>query len=130
MFRRRMRTQSEWNVEISGRGESSETSLRVRSDARCRAAPCPANSAAGPLLHFAGRFLRERDGQNPLRLRAAADQLGDAIGDDARLAGARAGQHQQRPAQRAHGVELGGIQVREACERPFRDACPASQPGA
>ena len=105
-----MRTQSEWNVEISGRvGESLRDS---RSASRRDAATWFGQAAArGPLLHFAGRFLGERDGEDALRLRAAADQLGDAIGDDPRLAGARAGEHQQRPAERPHGVELRRVQI-------------------
>ena len=110
MCRRRTRTQSEWNVEISGRGGASFAGLgsafrATRPRAQLR------QQRRGPLLHFAGRLLGERDGQNALGLRAAADQLGDAIGDDARLAGARAGQHQQRPSQRAHRVELGRVQI-------------------
>ena len=80
MWRRRMRTQSEWNVEISGRSLSFLPSR-----------------AAARSLHFVGRLVGEGDGQNALGPDAVADQLGDAVGDDAGLAGARPGQHQQRP---------------------------------
>jgi hypothetical protein len=59
---------------------------------------------AGTILHLAGGFFGERDGENSVRLRAAADQLGDSIRDDACLAGAGAGQNQQRAAERPHGV--------------------------
>ena len=45
-----------------------------------------AQQRRGPLLHFAGRLVGERDGQNPRRRRAVLDQLGDAIRDHARLA--------------------------------------------
>ena len=63
-----------------------------------------------PLLHFAGGLAGERDGENALGRRAVADEVGDAVGDDPRLAGAGAGQHQQRPAQRLDGVVLGGVE--------------------
>ena len=91
-----MRTQSEWNVEISG--------LRsVRFPSR----------AVGPLLHLAGRLVGERDGQDAVGGRAMADQLGDAVGDHAGLAGAGAGQDQQRAGEGLDGVVLGGIQVHD-----------------
>ena len=47
--------------------------------------------------HLFRRFVGEGDGEDPVRLgQPLADEVGDAVGDDARLAGARAGQDQQR----------------------------------
>ena len=113
MCRRRMRTQSEWKVEISGAAARlSETRFRVSE--RCGHVWPPRDfgqQRAGPLLHFAGRFFGERDGQDPLGLDAVADQLGDAIGDDARFAGAGSGENQQRPLKRSHCIKLGRVQV-------------------
>ena len=70
-----------------------------------------AEQRRGPLLHLAGGLVGERDRQNAAGRRAVADQLGDAIRDDARLAGAGAGQHQQRPAERVHRFALRGVQI-------------------
>ena len=51
----------------------------------------------GALLHFARGLVGEGDGGDRARLVAAfTDQVGDLVGDDARLARAGAGQHQQR----------------------------------
>ena len=89
-----MRTQSEWKVDISG-----------------RCVELFAQHGGGALLHLVGRLVGEGDGQDSLGADAVADQLGDAVGDDAGLAGSRPGQHQQRPGERVDGVVLGGIQV-------------------
>ena len=67
---------------------------------------------AGPLLHLAGRFLRERDGQDPLGLRPAANQLGDAIRNNARFA--RSG---TRPAPAAAPSESSQHPVEEHSDR-------------
>ena len=75
------RTQNEWNVEISGlASERAPTSESTRS----------AISAAALLVKVTARM---ESGSTPMLL----DQVGDAIGDDARLAAARAGQDQHRP---------------------------------
>ena len=44
---------------------------------------------------------------------AGADQVGDAVGDDARLAGARAGENEQRAVDLQHGLALLGVQFVE-----------------
>ena len=62
MFRRKMRTQSEWNVEISGRGGAVFAASFLGGLRRALAF----QQRRRPLLHFGGRLLRERDGQNPL----------------------------------------------------------------
>ena len=64
--------------------------------AGCTSEPSSASTRAAHLL---GRFVGERDGEHFVRLRVAvADQIGDAAGDDARLARSGAGQNQQRSA--------------------------------
>ena len=62
MCRRRMRTHSEWNVEISG-------FLGILALAQ---------QFGRPLLHFAGGLVGERDRQNAARRGVRCDQLGDA----------------------------------------------------
>ncbi len=51
----------------------------------------------GALLHFAGGFIGEGDGQDISGVDALLDQAGHARGDDARFARAGAGQNQNRP---------------------------------
>ena len=68
-----MRTQSEWNVEISGRGVRL---LRLERLARGRDAPLPSNSAAARCCISAAAFLvnvtaRIRSGFVPLRISSA-----------------------------------------------------------
>ena len=48
---------------------------------------------------------------------AVADQIGDAAGDDARLAGPGAGEDQQRPVGVKDGVALFGIERFEELHR-------------
>ena len=48
------------------------------------------------LLHFAGGLVGERDAEDIARRDALFDHVRDAISDDARLAGARAGEDQDR----------------------------------
>ena len=61
------------------------------------AADVGAEQRLDPRAHFLGGFVRERDRQDLVRQRVAvADQVCDAAGDDARLAGAGAGEDQQR----------------------------------
>ena len=47
-------------------------------------------------LHLAGSLVGEGDGEDRRGMHALHDQVGDPAGDDARLAAARPGQHQQR----------------------------------
>ncbi len=71
-----------------------------------------------PLLHLAGGLVRERDREELVRLRTdRVDQVGDAIRQDARLPGARAGDHEQRPFRGEDGLALGGVQVGEIAVR-------------
>ena len=67
-----------------------------------------------PLAHLPRRLVRERDREDLVRLHALRrEQVRDAVGEHARLAGARAGDHEQRPFGREDGLPLGGIQVCE-----------------
>ena len=59
-----------------------------------------------PGLHFPGGLVGEGDGQDVVRGGFLGDQVGDAEGDHARLAGAGAGQDQDRPAQGFHRLAL------------------------
>jgi len=69
-----------------------------------------------PCLHLVGGLLREGQGEDLLRPRAlGGDEPGDAMGDDARLAGARAGQHEQRPVAVRDGPALRAV---EAAQEP------------
>ena len=64
---------------------------------------------AGP--HLFRRFVRERDGEDPLRVHlVASDQVGDAARDDARLARARARQDEQGALGVPDGFLLGRVQ--------------------
>ena len=62
-------------------------------------------------LHLVGRLVRKRHGQDPTGSNPVANQFGDAICHDARFAGSRARQYQQRPRKRIHGIVLGGVQI-------------------
>ena len=66
------------------------------------------------LLHLLRRLVRERDREDLVRLDAdRGEQVRDAIGEHARLARARAGDHEQRALGGQHGLPLGGVQVGE-----------------
>ena len=95
MSRRRIRTQSEWKVEISGLASDEWPSRRSTRSAI---------SAGGLVGKCDGE---NRIGRDPFFL----DQPGDAAGDDARLARAGAGQDQQRPFGGFNGGALFGIQI-------------------
>ena len=62
--------------------------------------------------HLARGLVRESEQQDVLRQDAVFEQVGDAIGERARLAAARAGDHQRRPRRRGDGGELLRIQLR------------------
>ena len=68
--------------------------------------------------HLLGGLVRERDGEHLVRLGVAvADEVGDAAGDDARLAGAGAGEDQQRPVDVQDGFALFGVEGVEELHR-------------
>ena len=63
------------------------------------------------LPHFVGGFVGERDRQNGGRRHAPrGDDMRDAVGDDAGLAAARAGQNQKRPFRMHHRFALLRVQ--------------------
>ena len=62
------------------------------------------------LQHFARGFVGEGHTQDVSGRDALPDHVGDAIGDDARLAGARAGEDQDRPVDRLYGPSLLRVQ--------------------
>ena len=67
-----------------------------------------------PLPHLGRRLVRERDREDLVRLHAVrADQVGDAMGEDARLPRAGAGDDEERPLDVEHSLALGRIQVGE-----------------
>src|SRR3954447_12879914 len=67
-----------------------------------------------PLAHLLRRLVRERDRQDLVRLDAdRGEQVRDAVGEDARLPGARSGDDEQRTLGRQHGLALGLVQVCE-----------------
>jgi hypothetical protein len=99
-FRRKIRTHREWNVEISGVGPFRRFSLP-----RSRAMARSFISRAALLVNVTARM---RSGDISL------DQVGDAIGDDARLARAGTGQDQQWTAQHGNGCALRGVEVVES----------------
>ena len=73
-----------------------------------------ADENADALLHLAGRLVGEGDGED-LRGEGAAGgkDMGDAGGEHAGLAGAGAGQHQNRAVERFHRFALLGIEAGE-----------------
>ncbi len=62
-------------------------------------------------LHLPRRLVGEGDGEDLRRPRPAEPQdMGDAGGEHARLAGAGAGEHEKRAIQRLHRLALLGVQ--------------------
>ena len=83
-----------------------------------RAEPQPfhrtAEDRADPLAHLPRRLVGEGDRQHLAGRGAAGEQqMGEAGGQHARLAGAGAGEHQQRPVERFHRFPLGLVQAGE-----------------
>ena len=70
-----------------------------------------AEQALEPRAHLPRRLVRERDREDLVRLHAAGgDQVGDAVREDARLAGAGAGDDEERPFGLHDGLTLGVVQ--------------------
>ena len=77
-----------------------------------------------PRLHFPGRFVGKGQGQNMPGLHPMVDQIGDAVGQGAGFAAARAGQNQHRPLQRFSGFSLHGIECGQIHHKPsFSSFC-------
>ena len=78
---------------------------------------CRAKKAVQPLLHFLGGLVGEGYSRYPVRGYADyLDQVGDTVRDDSGLAGAWAGDDQQRSVDSLDGLSLPGIQ-------PFKYLC-------
>src|SRR3954469_2412693 len=76
--------------------------------------PGPAEETLQAFPHLTGRLVREGDGEDLIRFRTdRVDEMGDAVGEDARLARARPGNDEQRPFRRQNRLPLSGIQVCE-----------------
>ena len=73
---------------------------------RAQPDPHPRRELGHAPLHLVGRLVGEGEGQNLRRPDAVREQVGDAVGDDAGLAAARPGEHQQRPVAVEHGLAL------------------------
>ena len=97
---RTIESPSAWNVEIA-------SCLRVPGLALAR------EQRLRALAHFARRLVRERDRDDARRIGATFDQVRDLGRDHARLAAARAGQHEQRAVDVAHGVALRRIERKD-----------------
>ena len=80
--------------------------LRPEAVERAEPDPHPGGELGHAALHLVGRFVGEGEGQNLRRPHAVREQVGDAVGDHARLAAARPGQHQQRSVAVQHGLAL------------------------
>ncbi len=67
-----------------------------------------------PRAHLPRRLVRERDGEDLVRLRALrGDEVGDAARERAGLPRPRAGDDEHGPLRLEHGLPLGGIEVGE-----------------
>ena len=73
----------------------------------------PGHERLDALPHLAGGLVGEGDGQDVARPHALLEQVGDAAGDDARLAAAGAGEDQQRALEVRDRLALGVGQVGE-----------------
>lgn len=65
---------------------------------------------ANAFAHLVGSFIGERDSENAFAGRALLDHVGNAVGDDARLAGARACENQHWAIDGEDSFALLGIQ--------------------
>ena len=83
-----------------------------------------ADAAREALAHLAGGLVGERDRQDLAGVRdAALDEVRGALGHDARLAGAGAGDDEQRAVGAQHGLALLGIQRAVRAVAAERSAC-------
>ena len=100
MCRRSTLTQKEWKVETCGPpARSSMSAIQQLGHA---------------LLHLRRGFVGESDRQDAFRRNSLGlNQVGNSIGDDARLAAARAGQNEQRPLGLFHRGALLDIELVE-----------------
>ena len=72
------------------------------------------------LLEFARGLVGEGHGQDPARVSALGNKVGQPVGDHARLARAGASDDQQRLRRKKHGLDLGWVQL--VAEHLLREA--------
>jgi hypothetical protein len=88
----------------------------------------PADQRDHALDQLFGRLVGEADRQDAIGRDAAADQAGDALRDHARLAAARASEHEQGTIAVLHGSALCSIELGHAVRRvgwqPLRSQLP------
>jgi len=84
-----------------------------------------AEQALEPFLHLPSRLVRKGDGQDrPWRDAEVADQVGDAVRENARLPRTGAGQDEQRPFAVGDGSALLGIErVEDGVGHDFDGMC-------
>jgi hypothetical protein len=75
--------------------------------------PAARNKGLDALAHLAGGLVGEGDGEDVAGVDAHAEQVGDAAGDDARLAAAGGGEDEQGPLGVEDGLALGLVEVGE-----------------
>jgi hypothetical protein len=75
-----------------------------------RDAPATGEQSLDAAPHLAGGFVGEGHGEDPPRIDAAGHQIRDAVGDHARLAAARAREHEERALGQADGLPLRRVQ--------------------
>ena len=76
-----------------------------------------------PAQHLGGGAAREREQQDAPRVGAALDELGDAVHERSRLAGACAGDDEQRSVVVLGGCELVGVELDEHGESSSMGCC-------
>jgi hypothetical protein len=100
----------------ANRGAVNAEQLRARRVKRPdpeRASQVRAAESFEPGAHLAGRLVGERDGEDaPGRYADVRDEVRDAIGDDARLAAARAREDEKRPVMVGDRAGLRFVEVR------------------
>ncbi len=82
-----------------------------------------AGGARDAMLHFRRRFVGEGQAEDGFagQFGIGFEQVADALGNDARLAGARAGHHQQRPFAVVHGSALLRVELLAGSFRRTRE---------
>jgi hypothetical protein len=89
----------------------------------------PAQQAGDPVAHLLRRLVGESDGQDLTGVGPAGkEQVGETSGQHPGLAGAGAGEDQDRPVERFHRLALGGVEVGEIGHVPI--ACRRQSFGA
>ena len=86
---------------------------QTRSEARAGAVAAPREHRLHAAQHLGGGAAGEREQEDAPRVGAARDELGDAVDERGRLAGAGAGDDEQRPVAVLGGGELLGVELHE-----------------